>query len=160
MKIVILVTLVTCFYPRCLHELEIGKVGVKCQQKVTKITAVGVRDLQMVVTKVEELKNDILKLYAQSPFCPPLKGLLRGAISSFSRYSLCHNTPLPAKMAPGHRRCCSVRGCKAVNIARAPVPTVRLAKEVAHGWLPYGDYRALSLSGSSLRDAAGIKSAH
>ena len=91
MKIVILVTLVTCFYPRCLHELEIGKVGVKCQQKVTKITAVGVRDLQMVVTKVEELKNDILKLCAQSPFCPPYKGLLRGAISAWLRS---HNAPI------------------------------------------------------------------
>ena len=50
-----------------------------------------------------------MMFYAQSPFCPPHKGLLRGAISPFSPYSLCHNTSLPAKIAPGPRRRLTVR---------------------------------------------------
>ena len=102
-----------------------------------------------------------MMFYTQSPFCPPHKGLIRGAISPSSPYSLRHNTPLLAKMAPNRRRRCSVRGCEAVNIARALVPAVRLlAKEVAHRWLSYGYYRTLSLSGSPLRGAAGVESDH
>lgn len=98
---------------------------------------------------------------AYSPFCPPLKGLIRGAISPASPYSLRDNTPLLAKMAPSRRCRCSVRGCEAVNIARALAPAVRLlAKEEAHRWLSYGYYQALSLSGSSLRGAAGVENEH